>query len=70
LGLIFHAADGVPRLVRNDMYRQRSATDWHDALDWVFSAPDYVRNFANRNPRPVMKKGVKPPRAARARSPQ
>ena len=48
LGLIFHAADGVPRMVRNDMYRQRTATDWHDALDWVFSAPDYVRNFAKK----------------------
>ena len=71
LGLIFHAADGVPRLVRNDMYRQRSAADWHDALDWVFSAPDYVRNFAKKkNPRPVRKNGVRTPRAARARSPQ
>jgi 3-hydroxybenzoate 6-monooxygenase len=45
LGLIFHAADGVPRLVRNDMYRGRSAESWHDALEWIFSAPDYVRNF-------------------------
>jgi len=51
LGLIFHAADGVPRLVRNDMYRQRSAADWHDALDWVFSAPDYVRSFAKKKNR-------------------
>jgi 3-hydroxybenzoate 6-monooxygenase len=48
VGLIFHAADGVPRMVRNDMYRQRTASDWHDALDWVFSAPDYVRNFAKK----------------------
>jgi 3-hydroxybenzoate 6-monooxygenase len=60
LGLIFHAADGVPRLVRNDMYRQRTAADWHDALDWVFSAPDYVRNFAKKT-RPRRKKiGVDP----------
>jgi 2-polyprenyl-6-methoxyphenol hydroxylase-like FAD-dependent oxidoreductase len=51
LGLIFHAADGVPRLVRNDIYRTRSASDWHDALDWVFSAPDYVRNFAKKKAR-------------------
>jgi salicylate hydroxylase len=65
LGLIFHAADGVPRMVRNDMYRERSAADWHDALDWVFSAPDYVRNFAskrsgrNRSLRPsVRRKGA------------
>ena len=48
LGLIFHAADGVPRMVRNDMYRHRSGADWHDALDWVFSAPDYVRTFAKK----------------------
>ena len=48
LGLIFHAADGVPRMVRNDMYRHRTAADWHEALDWVFSAPDYVRNFAKK----------------------
>jgi 3-hydroxybenzoate 6-monooxygenase len=67
LGLIFHAADGVPRLVRNDMYRQRSAADWHDALDWVFSAPDYVRNFAKKKRRviaPIRR------RSAPVRSPQ
>src|SRR5438093_3428434 len=33
LGLIFHVPDGVGRLVRNDMYRHRTASDWHDALD-------------------------------------
>jgi salicylate hydroxylase len=48
LGLIFHAADGVPRLVRNDVYRGRSADQWYDALDWIFTAPDYVRNFKKK----------------------
>ena len=63
LGLIFHAADGVPRMVRNDMYRHRSAADWHDALDWVFSAPDYVRNFAAKK-----RASAKVSRAARPKS--
>jgi len=33
------------RLVRNDMYRGRDAGRYHDALEWIFAAPDYVRNF-------------------------
>jgi 2-polyprenyl-6-methoxyphenol hydroxylase-like FAD-dependent oxidoreductase len=45
VGLIFHAADGVPRRVRNDIYGGRSAESYYDALSWVFSAPDYVRDF-------------------------
>jgi salicylate hydroxylase len=45
VGLIFHAADGVPRRVRNEVYRGRSAESFYDALAWVFSAPDYVRSF-------------------------
>ena len=48
LGLIFHAADGVPRLLRNDVYRGRSADQWYEALDWIFTAPDYVRNFRKK----------------------
>jgi salicylate hydroxylase len=48
LGLIFHAADGVPRLVRNDVYRGRTADQWYEALDWIFTAPDYVRNFRTK----------------------
>ena len=44
LGLLFHAS-GVARLVRNEMYRGRSAERYYDALDWIFSAPDYVRSF-------------------------
>jgi 2-polyprenyl-6-methoxyphenol hydroxylase-like FAD-dependent oxidoreductase len=46
IGMIFHVPDGLERLVRNDIYRGRSAERYYDALEWVFSAPDYVRNFA------------------------
>jgi salicylate hydroxylase len=45
LGMIFHVPDGVGRLVRNDMYRGRPAERYYDALEWVFTAPDYVREF-------------------------
>jgi 3-hydroxybenzoate 6-monooxygenase len=45
LGLVFHAS-GVERLVRNDMYQGRSPGRYYDALEWLFSAPDYVRNFS------------------------
>jgi 3-hydroxybenzoate 6-monooxygenase len=45
VGMIFHVPDGVQRLVRNDMYRGRSPERYYDALEWVFSAPDYVRTF-------------------------
>lgn len=43
-GLVYHA-DGVDRLVRNDIYQGRSAERYYDALDWLFSAPGYVREF-------------------------
>jgi salicylate hydroxylase len=43
-GLVYHA-DGVARRVRNDIYQGRSAERYYDALDWLFSAPDYVREF-------------------------
>ena len=56
VGMIFHVPDGLQRLVRNDMYRGRTPERYYDALEWVFSAPDYVRNFAARgaarSPRP------------------
>jgi salicylate hydroxylase len=48
LGLLYHA-DGVSRLVRNDIYQGRPADRYYDALDWIFSAPDYVRGFARRS---------------------
>jgi salicylate hydroxylase len=44
LGLLFHA-EGVSRLVRNDIYQGRPAERYYDGLDWIFSAPDYVREF-------------------------
>jgi 2-polyprenyl-6-methoxyphenol hydroxylase-like FAD-dependent oxidoreductase len=62
IGMIFHVPDGLEREVRNDMYRGRTPERYYDALEWIFSAPDYVRNFRkNRN---VRKK------AAPARSPR
>jgi salicylate hydroxylase len=48
IGMIFHVPDGLERLVRNDIYRGRSAERYYDALEWVFTAPDYVRDFARR----------------------
>ena len=44
LGLLYHAS-GAARLVRNDLYQGRPAERYYDALDWIFSAPDYVRGF-------------------------
>ena len=46
IGMIFHVPDGLQRQVRNDMYRGRTPERYYDALDWVFSAPDYVRAFS------------------------
>ena len=47
LGMLFHAADGVPRLVRNDMFQGRKPERYYDALEWIFTPPDYVREFRN-----------------------
>ena len=68
VGMIFHVPDGLERLVRNDIYRGRSAERYYDALEWVFSAPQYVRNFnakrgAVRSPR------SNEPRKAASRAP-
>ena len=68
VGMIFHVPDGLERLVRNDIYRGRSPERFYDALEWVFSAPDYVRNFraaagARRSPPPSA------PRRAASRAP-
>jgi salicylate hydroxylase len=48
VGMIFHVPDGLEREVRNDMFRGRPAERYYDALEWVFSAPDYVRNFSGK----------------------
>jgi salicylate hydroxylase len=45
VGMIFHVPDGLEREVRNDIYRGRPAERYYDALEWIFSAPDYVRSF-------------------------
>jgi len=57
VGMIFHVPDGLQRLVRNDIYLGRKPERYYDALEWIFSAPDYVRNFnarpgGGRSPRP------------------
>jgi 3-hydroxybenzoate 6-monooxygenase len=71
IGMIFHVPDGVQRLVRNDMYRGRSPERYYDALEWVFSAPDYVREFSKEaksrsRPSSARRTGAS---SARARSP-
>jgi 3-hydroxybenzoate 6-monooxygenase len=48
VGMIFHVPDGLERQVRNDMYRGRGAGRYYDALEWIFSPPDYVRQFRGR----------------------
>ena len=48
LGMLFHAPDGVERLVRNSMYQGRPAERYYDALDWIFTPPDYVRDFRRK----------------------
>ena len=45
VGMIFHVPDGLEREVRNDIYRGRPGERYYDALEWIFSAPEYVRNF-------------------------
>ncbi|MGQ0652586.1 MAG: 3-hydroxybenzoate 6-monooxygenase [Betaproteobacteria bacterium] len=61
IGMIFHVPDGLQRLVRNDMYRGRAPERYYDALEWVFGAPDYVREFkkAPRRPKAAPKHGKK-----------
>ncbi|HEX5612820.1 MAG TPA: 3-hydroxybenzoate 6-monooxygenase, partial [Burkholderiales bacterium] len=44
LGLLYHAG-GVSRLVRNDMYRESKPESYYESLDWIFTPPDYVREF-------------------------
>ncbi len=48
IGMIFHVPDGLQRRIRNDIYRGRTPERYYDALEWVFSAPDYVRDFRPR----------------------
>lgn len=59
IGMIFHVPDGLEREVRNDIYRGRPAERYYDALEWVFSAPDYVKDFA-RAARPARRAHARP----------
>jgi hypothetical protein len=40
--------DGIERQIRNDIYRDRSPQRYYDALEWVFSPPEYVKTFKKR----------------------
>jgi len=44
IGLMFHAA-GVERMVRNEMFAGRTPDQRYEALDWLFTAPEYVCEF-------------------------
>ena len=44
LDRIYHAS-GVERLVRNSIFEDRTSAQYHDRLEWVFAAPDYVRGW-------------------------
>src|SRR5262245_7783501 len=67
VGMIFHVPDGLQREVRNDIYRGRGAERYYDALEWVFSAPEYVRNFAKAGAR--RSPPTSAPRRAASRAP-
>src|SRR5437868_6071731 len=70
VGQIFHVPDGLLRLVRNDIFLGRSPERYYDALEWVFAAPDYVRQFkasAARRPAVTQARSAKPLKRAAAR---
>jgi len=62
VGMIFHVPDGLEREVRNDIYRGRPAERYYDALEWIFSAPEYVRNFAKGRPPAPARRQSRPKR--------
>jgi 3-hydroxybenzoate 6-monooxygenase len=71
IGMIFHVPDGIGRLVRNDIYQQRTPERYYDALEWIFTPPAYVRDFAKgargRSPRPSGRRKAASPARARSR---
>jgi salicylate hydroxylase len=71
IGQIFHVPDGLQRLVRNDIFLGRTPERYYDALEWVFAAPDYVRQFkaasAARRPAAMAAQRAKPLKRAAAR---
>lgn len=48
IGMIFHVPDGMERQIRNDIYLGRAPERYYDALEWLFTPPDYVRNFGKK----------------------
>lgn len=44
LDRIYHV-QGVERLVRNAIFEGRSPDQYHERLSWLFTPPDYVRNW-------------------------
>jgi salicylate hydroxylase len=64
MGMVFHAPDGVERRIRNDIYQGRAPERYYDALEWIFSAPGYVRDFR----RPAARGRSRPPSAPRKAS--
>ena len=69
IGMIFHVPDGIGRLVRNDIYRSRTPERYYDALEWLFTPPDYVRDFAKRAPARSRRPSAPRTGASRARAP-
>jgi salicylate hydroxylase len=69
VGMIFHVPDGLERQIRNDIYRGRPVERFYDALEWVFSAPDYVRSFAARGAGRSRRPSAPRKAASRARAP-
>jgi salicylate hydroxylase len=41
MGHMFHA-DGIARLVRNEIYSDHTPQSYNEALDWIYRAPDYI----------------------------
>jgi 3-hydroxybenzoate 6-monooxygenase len=68
VGMIFHVPDGLEREVRNDIYRGRPAERYYDALEWIFSAPEYVRDF-KKKAGPARSRRPSAPRTAASRAP-
>ena len=52
IGQIFHVPDGIKRQVRNDIYSGRSAEQHYQSLDWLYTAPAYVRQFTQGGRKP------------------
>ncbi|MCC6610948.1 MAG: 3-hydroxybenzoate 6-monooxygenase [Burkholderiales bacterium] len=74
LGHLFHA-DGVARLVRNEIYRDRIPASYHQALEWIYRAPDYVvaanpKAKGRRKPPPARRTQPKRIRTMTARKPK